>query len=85
MLNILNEKYSKNQIFNGLNTVSYTHLDVYKRQLITFVIVASLLPASLLIAHRVSGVVDERISVNAVSITTLLSHSPDNVSLPSRI
>lgn len=44
--------------------------------LIAFVIIASLLPASLLIAHRVSGVVDERIGVNAVSIATLLSHSP---------
>lgn len=58
---------------NGTNKFTLSQKIVL---LITFVIVASLLPASLLIAHRVSGVVDERISVNAVSITTLLSHSP---------
>jgi len=58
---------------NGTNKFTLSQKIVL---LITFVIVASLLPASLLIAHRVSDVVDERISVNAVSITTLLSHSP---------
>ena len=44
---------------NGTNKFTLSQKIVL---LITFVIVASLLPASLLIAHRVSGVVDERIS-----------------------
>ena len=40
---------------NGTNKFTLSQKIVL---LITFVIVASLLPASLLIAHRVSGVVD---------------------------